>query len=102
MKRITCWLAWSLLAFIVISLLPVLTFLTPREDEDRALADIAQGMAAGTLTHHVGPRFALDEIVAANTAFALDLYRELQEHDGNVFFSPLSISTASPSVRKTE
>ena len=51
-----------------IRVLPVLTFLTPRDDEDRALDDIAQGMAAGTLTHHVGPRFGLDEIVAAHEA----------------------------------
>jgi serpin B len=36
----------------------------------------------------------LREIVAANTAFALDLYRGLQKSEGNVFFSPWSISTA--------
>jgi NADPH2:quinone reductase len=51
-----------------IRLLPVLTFLTPRDEEDRALEDIARGMAAGTLTHHVGPRFGLDQIVAAHEA----------------------------------
>jgi serpin B len=31
---------------------------------------------------------------AGNTAFALDLYRELKDTDGNMFFSPYSISTA--------
>jgi serpin B len=34
------------------------------------------------------------ELVAANTAFALDLYRQIGAAPGNLFFSPLSISTA--------
>ncbi len=33
-------------------------------------------------------------LVKDNTAFALDLYRELAQKDGNLFFSPYSISTA--------
>jgi serpin B len=33
-------------------------------------------------------------VVQGNTAFALNLYRELQEKEGNLFFSPHSISTA--------
>ena len=33
-------------------------------------------------------------IVQGNNTFALDLYAKLQETDGNVFFSPYSISTA--------
>jgi serpin B len=33
-------------------------------------------------------------LVAGNTQFALDLYRELKGGDGNLFFSPYSISTA--------
>lgn len=51
-----------------IRLLSVLTFLTPREVEDRALDDIARGMAAGTLSHHVGPRFGWEEVAAAHEA----------------------------------
>src|SRR5437870_5577201 len=34
------------------------------------------------------------EIVSGNTAFAFDLYGKLRKTDGNVFCSPLSISTA--------
>jgi len=34
------------------------------------------------------------ELVEANTQFALDLYHELAEADGNLFFSPYSISAA--------
>lgn len=37
---------------------------------------------------------ALSMVVAGNTAFALNLYRELQQEHGNLFFSPHSISTA--------
>jgi len=33
-------------------------------------------------------------VVEGNTAFALDLYRELKDTKGNLFFSPYSISTA--------
>ena len=33
-------------------------------------------------------------LVAGNTAFALDLYRELRGNEGNLFFSPYSISAA--------
>jgi serpin B len=33
-------------------------------------------------------------LVAGNTAFALDLYRELRGDEGNLFFSPYSISAA--------
>ncbi len=46
-----------------------------------------------------GPSYAekstdTDEIVAGNTAFAVDIYHNLRESDNNLFFSPLSISTA--------
>jgi serpin B len=34
------------------------------------------------------------EVVGGNTAFALDLYGKLRTRDGNLFFSPYSISTA--------
>ncbi|KYF52454.1 serine protease [Sorangium cellulosum] len=33
-------------------------------------------------------------LVSGNSAFALDLYQELREEPGNVFYSPYSISTA--------
>jgi len=36
---------------------------------------------------------AADSTVNGNTAFALDLYRKLNAGDGNLFFSPYSIST---------
>jgi serpin B len=34
------------------------------------------------------------DLVNSNTTFALDLYRALRKEDGNLFFSPYSISTA--------
>jgi serpin B len=36
---------------------------------------------------------ATDSLVAGNTAFAFDLYSRLRTGDGNLFFSPYSIST---------
>lgn len=41
-----------------------------------------------------GPSPDKGPVVKANTEFALDLYRRLAENDGNLFFSPYSISTA--------
>ena len=34
------------------------------------------------------------KVVAGNTEFAVDLYGKMRTHEGNVFFSPYSISTA--------
>ena len=39
-------------------------------------------------------RKELDRLVAGNSAFAFDLYRTLSSEDGNLFFSPYSISQA--------
>jgi len=36
----------------------------------------------------------LAELVAGNSAFALDLYQAIREEDGNLFYSPYSISLA--------
>jgi len=36
----------------------------------------------------------LSEVTAGNTSFALDLYRQIKGEEGNLFFSPYSISTA--------
>ena len=35
-----------------------------------------------------------DDVVRSNTRFAIDLYRKLKTDEGNLFFSPYSISTA--------
>jgi serpin B len=36
----------------------------------------------------------LEELAQGNNAFALDLYQQLKSTDGNLFFSPFSLSTA--------
>ncbi len=36
----------------------------------------------------------IEEVVRGNNQFACDLYRQLRSEDGNLFFSPYSISTA--------
>ncbi|MCK4719340.1 serpin family protein [bacterium] len=40
------------------------------------------------------PESELDALADGNTEFACDLYRELKSGDGNIFFSPFSISQA--------
>ena len=40
------------------------------------------------------PEGSLDVLADGNTAFALDLYQQLQMQEGNLFFSPYSISLA--------
>ncbi len=36
----------------------------------------------------------VETLVKGNNSFCFDLYRQLKEEDGNLFFSPYSISTA--------
>ena len=40
------------------------------------------------------PAGDLAELVAANTAFAFDLYQQVGDQDGNLFYSPYSVSIA--------
>ena len=45
--------------------------------------------------HDIRDKELLDKtVVQGNTEFALDLYGQLREAEGNLFFSPYSISTA--------
>ncbi len=60
-----------------------------------ALAAQACGRTGGSETEGVeGEGLKESELVAGNTAFALDLYARLRSRDGNLFLSPYSISTA--------
>jgi len=54
------------------------------------------GMSALTVTMLVEANGGspTEALMNGNTAFALDLYGELREEEGNLFFSPYSISTA--------
>ena len=45
-------------------------------------------------TSPVVPVGDLAELVAGNSAFAFDLYQEVRDQDGNIFYSPHSISLA--------
>lgn len=46
----------------------VLVFQIPEEDKLRAVSDINRWMAEGNISHHIGQRFALNEISAAHEA----------------------------------
>lgn len=45
-------------------------------------------------TMPTAPAFDITELVAGNTEFALDLYQKLKGEEGNLFYSPYSISLA--------
>jgi serpin B len=49
---------------------------------------------SSSVAHAEVPSSDAQEVVADNTAFAVDLYGQLRTGGGNVFFSPYSISTA--------
>ena len=50
--------------------------------------------AAGICLAEAKKDDAAEDLVRSNTTFALDLYGQLKRQEGNLFFSPYSISTA--------
>jgi serpin B len=58
-----------------------------------AAGSVIQSDKARVTSPNVSPS-DLGELVDGNTAFAFDLYRELRDKDGNLFYSPYSISEA--------
>ncbi len=56
------------LAYKQISLRQVLVFLLSGAAKAQAVDDISRWMAAGKLSHHMGPRFALEDAAAAHQA----------------------------------
>lgn len=52
----------------------VLVLDMPDDAKAQAVADISKWLAAGRLVHHLGPRFALDDIVAAHEAMEASAY----------------------------
>jgi serpin B len=54
---------------------------------------VAQSQIARDKAPNAPPQ-ALAQLVAGNSAFAFDLYQNLRQTDGNLFFSPYSISSA--------
>ena len=51
-------------------------------------------MATGTAQTPPSPAPVSADLTQGNNAFAVDLYGQLRKQDGNLFFSPESISTA--------
>jgi serpin B len=54
---------------------------------------VAQSQVARDKAPNAPPQ-ALAQLVAGNSAFAFDLYQNLRQTDGNLFFSPYSVSSA--------
>ena len=47
---------------------PVLVFAMPEDAKRRAIADITRWAMSGELSHHIGPRFTLEDAAAAHEA----------------------------------
>ena len=76
------------LMLLLVSLLSSACSALPLGDASLAISDKPRNM---------NPSVSPDDsasLVAGNTQFAFDLYRALKDQDGNLFFSPYSISTA--------
>src|SRR5262245_58600353 len=56
-------------------------------------AAVAQSQIARDTTP-AAPTNDIQQVVAGNSAFAFELYQQLSTGEGNLFFSPYSISTA--------
>ncbi len=56
------------LAYANVTVRPVLVFGMPEEAKSRAIADITRWAESGALSHHIGPRFALEDTAAAHSA----------------------------------
>lgn len=78
------------LALLLVTLLaPIVAGCAP----DKAQARVAQSKLQRDAAPVVPPA-DLDALVSGNSAFAFDLYQALRARDGNLFFSPFSISAA--------
>ena len=56
------------LAYANLTVRPVLVFAMPEDAKLRAIADITRWAESGELSHHMGPRFALEDCAAAHAA----------------------------------
>jgi serpin B len=65
----------------------------PRQPPEAAAFDVARSELGRDPAPDIGPG-ELTALVEGNTAFAFELYRELAADEGNLFFSPHSISVA--------
>jgi serpin B len=84
MKKNVCRtiLLYSLMALMIVSV--VLLGNTGQEKEEPQVSPEVAAVYAAVQS----------DLVNSNTTFALDLYRALSQAEGNLFFSPYSISTA--------
>jgi len=73
-------------AFLALALLMTVAGCAPKTAI--AQSQIARDKAPASPAHDVA------QAVAGNSAFAFDLYQSLRGQDGNLFFSPYSISSA--------
>ena len=66
----------------------------------KALVVLSIALLCSLLNAQEPPAAGPAQAARANNQFAFDLYRQLQSQDGNLFFSPYSISTALAMTRQ--
>lgn len=66
---------------------------SPEPEPEPQAGELVQSELARESNPQV-PQEDMDTLVDGNTAFALDLYQELRQEEGNLFYSPYSISVA--------
>ena len=82
-------------ALILFSLSFIACSASPSTPIDPAVSPTssAESEDSGETPPDVGKR-ALSELVEGNNAFAFDLYKAVRNEDGNIFYSPYSVSAA--------
>lgn len=82
MKKIVIFIAIALLlSSLVACSVPAASAMTVKSDKPRIISPVVESTDMTTL-------------VDGNTAFTLDLYKELKDKEGNIFYSPYSLSVA--------
>lgn len=82
MKKIVIFIVIALLlSSLVACSVPAASAMTVKSDKPRIISPVVESTDLTTL-------------VDGNTAFTLDLYQELKDKEGNIFYSPYSLSVA--------
>ena len=99
MKAVALWFRSfdRVFAVILASVLVLASCSTPSDSEGGAALAPGANVAQAAVAREGAPVVPEDDLaalVAGNQAFALDMYQAIREQQGNLFFSPYSISQA--------
>jgi len=83
--------------FLILGLMAGIGFLSACSSSDSGSTSAENGVVQSSLERKLTPAVAdadLSQLVSDNNAFAFDLYQKLRTENGNLFYSPFSISVA--------